>query len=61
MRIEGNVRQKIVKHIGVVHDDKELEELKILAESMKQKLELENCLPLSPFNSYHYFTWCYIC
>jgi len=46
MRIEGKVRQKIVKHVGVAKDDKELEELKILAESIKRKLELENCLPL---------------
>ena len=45
-QIEGKVRQKIVKHVGVAKDDKELEELKILAESIKRKLELENSLPL---------------
>ncbi|NEW60365.1 IS1634 family transposase [Sulfurovum sp. bin170] len=45
-RVEGKVRQKIVKHVGVAQDDRELEELKILAESIKRKLELENCLPL---------------
>jgi transposase len=45
-RIEGKVRQQIVKHVGVAQDDRELEELKILAESIKRKLELENCLPL---------------
>jgi len=46
MRIEGKVRQKIVKHIGIAMDDEELEELKLLGESIKRKLELENCLPL---------------
>jgi transposase len=46
MRIEGKVRQKIVKHVGVAKDERELEELKLLAESIKQKLELENSLPL---------------
>ena len=46
MRIEGKVRQKIVKHVGVAQDEKELEELKILAASIKRKLELENSLPL---------------
>ena len=45
-RVEGKVRQKIVKHVGVANDERELEELKILAESIKRKLELENCLPL---------------
>jgi transposase len=46
MRIEGKVRQRIVKHIGVAKDEQELEELKVLAESIKRKLELENSLPL---------------
>ncbi len=46
MRVEGKVRQKIVKHIGIAYDDKELEELKLLGESIKRKLELENSLPL---------------
>ncbi len=46
IRVEGKVRQKIVKHVGVANDERELEELKILAESIKRKLELENCLPL---------------
>ena len=46
MRIEGKVRQKIVKHIGIAKDEEELVELKILAESIKRKLELENVLPL---------------
>ena len=46
MRIERKVRQKIVKHIGIAKDEEELVELKILAESIKRKLELENVLPL---------------
>ena len=45
-RVMGKVRQKIVKHIGIAMDDEELEELKLLGESIKRKLELENCLPL---------------
>lgn len=45
-RVMGKVKQRIVKHIGVAQDDKELEELKLLGESIKRKLELENALPL---------------
>ena len=45
-RVGDKVRQKIVKHIGIALDDKELEELKLLAQSIKRKLELENTLPL---------------
>lgn len=45
-RVMGKVKQTIVKHIGVAQDDKELEELKLLGESIKRKLELENALPL---------------
>jgi len=45
-REAGKVKQKIVKHIGIAKDDKELEELKLLAQSIKRKLELENTLPL---------------
>jgi len=45
-RVEGKVRQRIVKHIGVAKDDKELEELKSLANSIKIKLELDGQLPL---------------
>jgi len=45
-RIEGKVKQKIVKHVGVAMDEKELEELKALAESIKIKLECETQLPL---------------
>ena len=45
-RVGDKVKQKIVKHIGVALDDKELVELKELASSIKIKLELENTLPL---------------
>jgi transposase len=45
-RVMGKVKQTIVKHIGVAQDDDELEELKLLGESIKRKLELENALPL---------------
>jgi len=45
-RIEGKVRQRIVKHIGVAFDDEELEELKSLAHSIKVKLELSEQLPV---------------
>ena len=45
-RVEGKVRQRIVKHIGVAQDDSELEELKSLANSIKIKLELDGQLPL---------------
>ena len=45
-RINGKVRQKIVKHIGVGANDEELEELKSLANSIKIKLELDQQLPL---------------
>ncbi len=45
-RVGDKVRQKIVKHIGIAFDEKELEELKVLGESIKRKLELENTLPL---------------
>ena len=33
------VSQKIVRHVGIAMDDEELEQLKLLAESIKQKLE----------------------
>lgn len=45
-RIDGKVKQKVVKHIGVAADDNELEELKAFANSLKIKLELEGGLPL---------------
>ncbi len=45
-RIDGKVKQRIVKHIGVALDDEQLEELKSLANSIKVKLELDEQLPL---------------
>lgn len=45
-RVMGKVKQTIVKHIGVAQDNEELKELKLLGESIKRKLELENALPL---------------
>ena len=45
-RVGGKVRQKIIKHVGVAFDDKELEELKALANSLKAQLEAKNQLPL---------------
>ena len=45
-RVDGKVRQRIVKYIGVAQDDSELEELKSLANSIKIKLELDGQLPL---------------
>ena len=45
-RVNGKVKQTIVKHIGVAANDEELEELKSLANSIKIKLELDTQLPL---------------
>jgi transposase len=45
-RIDGKVKQKVVQHIGIASDDEELEELKLLANSIKAKLELDGALPL---------------
>ena len=45
-RVNGKVKQKIVKHIGIAMDDKELEELKKLANSIKIQLEQSEQLPL---------------
>ncbi|MEW6063580.1 MAG: IS1634 family transposase, partial [Nanoarchaeota archaeon] len=39
VRKGSKVSQKIVRHVGVAIDDDELEKLKLLAESIKQKLE----------------------
>ena len=39
VRAAGRVSQRIVRHIGVARDDAELEKLKILAESIRLKLE----------------------
>ena len=45
-RIEGSVRQKIVKHIGIAKDDNELVALKALAHFIKTKISLDGQLPL---------------
>ena len=45
-RVNGKVKQKIVKHIGIAMDDNELEELKKLANSIKIQLEQSEQLPL---------------
>lgn len=45
-RVGSKVKQKIIKHVGVAFDDKELEELKLLANSLKAQLESKNQLPL---------------
>jgi transposase len=42
----GKVKQKIVKHVGVAHSEEQLQELKILAQSMQIHLENENNLSL---------------
>ena len=40
---KGNqIIQKIVRHVGIAHDDMELSQLKLLAESIKIKLEAGN-------------------
>ena len=45
-RVGSKVKQKIIKHVGVALDDKELAELKSLAVSLKAELESKNQLPL---------------
>jgi transposase len=45
-RIGSKVKQKIIKHVGVALDEKELQELKSLAVSLKAELEAKNQLPL---------------
>ena len=45
-RIDGKVKQKIIKYIGVAANDEELEELKLLAAKFKAQLEAQETLPL---------------
>jgi len=45
-RVGSKVKQKIIKHIGVALDDKELQELKSMANAMKAELEAQEQLPL---------------
>jgi len=45
-RIDGKVKQRIVKHMGTAMEGKELEELKALAEATRTHLEQAGMLPL---------------
>lgn len=45
-RVGSKVKQKIIKHVGVAFDDRELQELQSLAVSLKAELESKNQLPL---------------
>ena len=45
-RVGSKVKQKIIKHVGVAFDDKELEELKAMANALKIELEAQEQLPL---------------
>jgi transposase len=45
-RIDGKVKQRIVKYMGVASNDEELEELKLLANKFKIELEATGQLPL---------------
>ena len=45
-RIDGKVKQRIVKYVGVAANDEELEELKLLANKFKIELEATGQLPL---------------
>ena len=42
VRKGDRISQKIVRYVGVAHDDMELKQLKLLAESIKIKLEAGN-------------------
>ena len=48
VRKGDKVSQKIVRHVGIAFDAKELEQLKALAESIKEKFESDNQQPLFP-------------
>lgn len=45
-RIDGKVKQRIVKHVGIASSDEELEELKLLAAKFKAELQSIGQLPL---------------
>ena len=45
-RVDGKVKQKIVKHLGTAMEGEELEALKALAESIKRTMEQAGQLPL---------------
>ena len=40
-RVGDTVKQKIVRYVGIAHDGHDLEKLKLLAESVKVKLEAD--------------------
>ena len=42
VRKGNSIIQKIVRHVGAAFDEKELEQLKLLAQSIKEKMEAEN-------------------
>ena len=48
VRKGGTISQKIVRHIGIAYDDDELGKLKLLAESIKLKLEAQQQMFLIP-------------
>ena len=41
IRKGDNISQKIIRHVGIAMDKRELEQLKLLAESIKIKLEAD--------------------
>ena len=45
-RVDGKVKQQIVKHMGTALEGEGLDELKGLAESIKERLEQSGQLPL---------------
>ena len=45
-RVDGKVKQKIVKHLGTAMEGEELDALKALAESIKRSMEQAGQLPL---------------
>lgn len=45
-RVDGKVKQKIIKHMGTALEGKALDELKALAMSVKQRIEEDGQLPL---------------
>ena len=48
-RVDGKVRQRIVKHIGMADNDEKLEELMVLAEAIMQEIKNANTPQLSLF------------
>ena len=42
LRVDGKVKQKILRHVGIAMNDEELERLKDVAEFIKSQLEAEH-------------------